>query len=297
MKNKKLIIFSVLIFLIAAELSFIYVKLLLVFPILINYSWIKAVIPGFAGMVIALIWNNYRYKSDAISKKSLVAVVSFFVALALIVVVPFNKVERAFSSNNNAFAKVKSVSGLKINDEITFGHYGNEDIKWIVLNISGDKALIISKDAVDAIPYNTEEESTNWEKSSIRAWLNDDFYSEAFSTSEQAKIVTTTITNNGNSKCGVVGSGETNDKIFLLSIDEAEQLFSSDDGRLCKPTDFAKSNGALYDESECCWWWLRTPGYKESYAATVSYYGFIKSGGNAVNDSSGCVRPVMWIVP
>ena len=72
-------------------------------------------------------------------------------------------------------------------------------------------------------------------------------------------------------------------------------LFNSDDSRICQATDYAKNNGAWNNENGVCWWWLRTPGYSANYAATISAYGFIKGEGKAVNDGTGCVRPVMWV--
>ena len=64
----------------------------------------------------------------------------------------------------------------------------------------------------------------------------------------------------------------------------------------CKPTEQAKKNGAYVDSSsENCWWWLRSPGYDQGFAAIVDYGGSFSYGGDGVGDDSGCVRPALWI--
>lgn len=55
-----------------------------------------------------------------------------------------------------------------------------------------------------------------WEVSTIREWLNKDFYNKAFSKSEKTKI------------CNVVlktGRRTTNDNVFILSFDEVKKYF------------------------------------------------------------------------
>lgn len=291
MKNKKLILISTSILGIVVELFLIYIKFANIFQTLTKFAWISRIVAILAVFAVALIWGIYKNKPDRIAKKAVIVVVSIFVVLALVTMIPFNTVKSVLSSDSSVFSKSK----IKISDEIKFGHYGGSDIEWLVLDIKNNNALIISKDAIDARTYNDENEPVAWENSSIRVWLNKEFYEEAFSISEQEKIIATDIINKGNEEYGVNNSQNTNDRVFLLSIEEADLLFNSDDSRICQATDYAKNNGAWNNENGVCWWWLRTPGYSANYAATISAYGFIKGEGKAVNDGAGCVRPVMWV--
>ncbi len=67
--------------------------------------------------------------------------------------------------------------------------------------------------------------------------------------------------------------------------------------KMCRSTTFAVANGtdAAY-ETQCCDWWLRSPGYYTSDATVVFDYGTIYDIGFPVhNDSCNAVRPAMWI--
>ena len=94
------------------------------------------------------------------------------------------------------------------------------------------------------------------------------------------------------------GGNNTQDKIFLLSIDEAEKYFKDgkDDGkdRECKPTNYAKKQG-VYTVSGNCYWWLRSPGRNQDSAAYVHYYGFMGGEGSNVICNNLAVRPALWI--
>lgn len=89
----------------------------------------------------------------------------------------------------------------------------------------------------------------------------------------------------------------TQDQAFLLGVGEAKRYFSSDSARQCEPTDYAVANGALkIDDSNFCWWWLRSPGYYHESAAIVYSDGSTDDEhGTAVHDVDTGVRPVLWI--
>ena len=81
---------------------------------------------------------------------------------------------------------------------------------------------------------------------------------------------------------------DTEDKIFLLSISEAEQYFDLPQARQCEATAFVLSQGSNTA------WWLRSPGGSGDDAARVGSGGYINSYGRRVNDYGG-VRPALWI--
>ena len=53
---------------------------------------------------------------------------------------------------------------------------GKEDIEWLVLWIVDDKALIVSKYALDVQPYSTYTDTDcTWKTCSLWEWLNSTF--------------------------------------------------------------------------------------------------------------------------
>ena len=195
-----------------------------------------------------------------------------------------------------------------LNNTIYFGSYeqdgkkskNTESIEWIVLDVQGNKTLVLSKDALDAVPFHKDYVSVGWEDSSLRSWLNDSFLNTAFDEEEQDIILMTKVDNSasqGNKKWGTKSNGTTNDKIFLLSYAEVDQYFGDEKSRICKPTEFAVSRGAdirkQNDGTESGWWWLRSPGERNHHAAFVNFDGKVYS--NAVGNDYLSVRPAMWI--
>ena len=86
----------------------------------------------------------------------------------------------------------------------------------------------------------------------------------------------------------------TQDKVFLLSISEANKYFTSNNARKCKPTAYAKKQGAYTNDGGWCWWWLRSPGHWQAEAARVSIVGGVNEYG-VVAHIPGAVRPALWI--
>ena len=185
-----------------------------------------------------------------------------------------------------------------VGEIVEFGNWRGEPIAWRVLDIEDDRALLISEDVLELRQYDGLERyygerlsdadidwnsvSITWADSEIRAWLNDDFLSEAFSAGERRAIRLSEISNPDNPKYGTLGGRDTEDRVFLLSIDEAERYFASSSDRI-----------ARY-EGEAWWWWLRSPGIGSSYAAIVSYNGDVYDDGYIVYSNYG-VRPALYI--
>ena len=108
-------------------------------------------------------------------------------------------------------------------------------------------------------------------------------------------IPVTTVSADKNSGYATNPGNTTQDKVFLLSIDEVNRYFASDETRLCQPTEYAVANGAWKGDSGNCWWWLRSPGNAQSYAADVSTVGRVGGSGNYILNGGGTVRPALWI--
>ena len=211
-------------------------------------------------------------------------------------------------SKKGTIAKVESSSqkkdknpDYKIGETIEFGNYpqdkdGTEKpIEWIVMKKEGNQVLLLSKYVLDAKPYNKEWEDVTWETSDIRQWLNNEFYTTAFNKAEKAKIQTSLIKNEDNSKYGTNGGNDTEDKVFLLSEKETETLFSNKEERIAKATEYATKSGVYVNEEKAAWWWLRSPGDNSKNAAEVWNYGWVGRSGDDVDCSNDGVRPALHL--
>lgn len=193
----------------------------------------------------------------------------------------------------------------QIGDIITFGNYeqdnktanGKEEIEWKVLDKDENgKMFVISRYALDCRHYHSKIEQVTWEASDIRHWLNNDFYSTAFTKSERAKIKTTTLENRDSADFGTDGGNNTKDKIFLLSIDEASTYLPTPLERVCLATKYAESQGSQLESlTRSCRWWLRSPGTTQHTAASVKIDGFILNMGAPVGVEKRSIRPAMWV--
>ena len=124
--------------------------------------------------------------------------------------------------------------------------------------------------------------ASDWVTSSLRQWLNDDFYNTAFTAEEKAQIGTSHLENKSKYS-STYDSADTYDKIFPISYNDAINSaygFNSDrtaydTARQMKGTDYAKCQGLYVSSSYggTSWWWLRSPGNSSS-AAGVSNDGW-----------------------
>ena len=198
---------------------------------------------------------------------------------------------------------LSKMKDVKAGDYITYGAYeqdndtgnGKEEIEWVVLEVKDNKALVISRYALDCKPYNTQYEGTTWEKCSLRSWLNSNFIADAFTVDERNYICETTVTADKNPGYSIpIPGNDTQDEIFLLSINEVEKYFPSYNGRQCVATEYAINKGADIINA-LCWWWLHSPGSLQDRAAFVNDSGVVEEGGLYVNNDWAAVRPALWI--
>lgn len=199
--------------------------------------------------------------------------------------------EKAILPEGNEYAQEPfAYSDAQIGDIIQFG-----GCDWLVLDVQGTAALILSDALVERRAYNTALADVTWETCDLRTYLNGEFYN-SFSTNDKSRIVETNVINSDNPWYGTSGGNDTNDKIFVLSLDEVIQYFG-DSGEIQNKSD----NGFLFDEYnetrkaylEVCW--LRSPGGLASLATIVDTKGSIGVVGIEVYGPNGGVRPAMWI--
>lgn len=218
----------------------------------------------------------------------------------------------------------EEAKNVKSGEIITFGAYPQTadgadliPIKWRVLQNSGNELFILSEYILDCKRYHGKSVDITWHDCvditwrdcDLRKWLNDEFYNIAFTATEKEFIKTTHCTDNGE------GSSDTEDKVFLLSVNEIKDVSDKHgkDLRRAVGTDFAKkkkSDGCslyVYDKTNkdnyiirngeevgCSWWWLRTQGNKATRAFFVGPGCSIRSYANVSLARDG-VRPALKI--
>ena len=197
-----------------------------------------------------------------------------------------NSGANAVTPNGSNESVVKEINKANVGDIIEFGNYeqdnntsnGKETIEWIVLEKKDNKILVLSKHGLDAKQYNSTGANITWEQSEIRTWLNGEFTNNAFSSDEQSKLTTSTVS----------------DKVFLLSLTEARSYSSVNGFNECKPTAYAIANGAGDTSKGYAWWWLRSTQGKE-----VDYLYFanekLTEGKSIMDTESNSVRPAIWV--
>ena len=213
-----------------------------------------------------------------------------------------------------------STTTIEVGSTVELGHYpqtasgtDSTPIEWLVLDVQDGKALLISHYGLDTKPYNTDYVDITWEQCTLRTWLNNDFISTAFTADEQEAILLTNV-DNSRAQCysgyDTTGGNDTQDKIFLLSYAEANKYFGVQHHSVSEATDNTKSRvqttayaiaQGAYTNSRYTtaggaysgWWWLRSPGYCQYYAANVSLDGSLNF--DCVDSGDASVRPAFWL--
>ncbi len=176
--------------------------------------------------------------------------------------------------------------------------YNRDPIKWRVLQNSGSRLFLLADKNLDCKKYNDSNISVTWDSCTLHDWLNGgsggNFYQEAFSGKEKQAIATTSVMAQANPYYqGTPFGGNTNDKVFLLSIQEVTETaygFTDNYSRKAANTTYATGQGA-YDDNGIGAWWLRSSGSDDSNAATVSDPGYVHMYGHDVDSGVVAVRP------
>ena len=189
----------------------------------------------------------------------------------------------------------------------TFGSYeqdgstgnGKEPIEWLVLDRDGDKALLLSKYALDYqsfMPfYEPVTEPYTWESCSLRRWLNSTFLNAAFNSSERQRLLTTTVITSPGSLHRENGPVTTEDRVFLLSNTEVYAYFANEAATAAEYTAYALSANPWAGNSTApgaADWWLRTTDGSD-HPDGVYAGGRVGEGTRAYEGEY--VRPAIWV--
>ncbi len=225
----------------------------------------------------------------------------------------------------------KDSNGNVTYDCVWFGNYLQSDatgekkdaIKWRVLSVNGNDAFLIADCNLDCQQYNTTHESTTWETSTIRSWLNgydascntngvdyssDNFIDKAFTSAEKEAINQTAVVNNDNPDWGTDGGNDTKDKVFLLSIEEVtnpdygflSDASECDNAKIRKNTAYVANGGTIESsgmnsEGSNDQWLLRSPGGIAECVSIVTFQNSVDMGGKYVGNVISAVCPALHL--
>ena len=194
-------------------------------------------------------------------------------------------------------------NGYKI-DNIYYFRY--EPLLWYVLD--PQEGLLLSKNLIDSQAFNnttyyngndsfqnvfTITYSNNYAESSIREWLNNDFYNIAFSSNEKSAIRESVCENVAYNS--IYDTISTKDKIFLLSYRDIQndeyKFLTSDSPYYANTTEYAKCQGGD-DFEDAAQWWLRTSYDSSDTSCIVIDPGYVC--GYLVDGCMG-IRPALKI--
>ena len=213
------------------------------------------------------------------------------------------------------FVKTKDTLSEQITgNTVVFGKYeqdgnpenGPEDIEWSVLESNDAGTLLVSKKCLEYLPFSDKGEkadSDTWKTSTLRKWLNDEFYDDAFSLIEKRLINETPMSVSVDDgtvlpdylKMSPTRSdygSETNDKVFILTFfdykkhKEITEVEYSEyaKGLLCSDLSIQE-----YDP-QVGYYWTRTLGGDVGSVVEIGYFQWLSGPQN----KSG-VRPAIWV--
>jgi hypothetical protein len=164
-------------------------------------------------------------------------------------------------------------------DTIQFGN-----LNWIVLEVRSGKALLLSEKVLETMAFGPAGEGGTWENSSVREFLNGEFYNNTFRDSEKRRIAETALTTRG--------QNNTDDKVFLIDSIEIRNHVDNVPEAI-RNTRLNLRIAECITTGEVLWWWLRTPGNSGGYMS-------IGADGRTNGDGThsyvvGGIRPAIWL--
>ena len=198
---------------------------------------------------------------------------------------------------------------MQKDDRIQFGGHA-----WMVADVRDGAALLITEHIIEQRPYHDKYTPITWADCALRAYLNGAFLAQ-FSAADRARILPTVNKNPDNPWYGTEGGADTEDSVFLLSIEEAVcQCYGDSSSYLRHPgsnqrywferkdPNNPRRTATLEASGYVSWWWLRTPGRVGVKAAYVHGDGNIGIQGNNILKGNiadgkciGGVRPALWL--
>ena len=215
----------------------------------------------------------------------------------LLAVILYLSVGRDLLAQKEFREEYKALQAAQVGDVILWGRFdtdgtkiGRERVSWIVLKKEDGQVLLLSEKGIAGSSYHRKHEPVSWKDSDLRALLNGPEYLRMFSSYEAEHVLS-----------------DEGDRIMLLTADEADKYFASDEERELAITKAAEVQGTNTNKLSkfhrwdmkgyrSSWWWLRQEdGVQDVMAPIVTVDGVISLHEKEVNKPGGAVRPVIRV--
>jgi hypothetical protein len=192
------------------------------------------------------------------------------------------------SGQEQASSTTPNLNDFKVGNIVTLGNY-ESPIEWEVLEIKDNKAFLLSKHILFKQSFDKNGRG-NWETSSLRKYLNGEFFENCFTEKEKKNIEPRELKVNGDLgyisslfACLSGNSKHIEDRLYLLSIEE-----------VCKYLNEQSQRIAVDLKEQSAWWWLRCHGSHDGSAACVRSDGFVLDCGYVADGGGGVRVALQW---
>ena len=196
-------------------------------------------------------------------------------------------------SGNN---KEDALKNIKVGYCVEFGKYpywqqGREEpLVWRVLDIQGDKALLVSNKVVDYLPAADSLDCSSWKDSFLATWLNSVFYVKAFNNMEMARLVINRSVNQ------FITVPSTEELILYYSDNPKSHLPSFAEGKAKALQTPYVTDKNKESENRYITWWLRDFMIGKGRVKYVSKDGrLVEPRFDGETMKSKGVRPLIWV--
>ena len=192
-------------------------------------------------------------------------------------------------------------NSIQPGSRVLFGKHDTVPLSWIVLEIDkeNNRALLFREWAEEELKFNEELENSNWEHSTLRVWLNNDFIKQHFTENESGRLQTVHLHDEFDAN-KVTDSryqvSDTDDMVFPLSLEELNYYIDS--AHVLKT---GKTFHATWNKGDDT---LPTPiGYGSTYwlrdnnsdDSALVILGNGNAEGADFDTNQICIRPALWI--
>ncbi len=178
---------------------------------------------------------------------------------------------------------------------------GPKPLTWTAVEVQDEYVVLLCDNIIDCREFDKNGGSA-WDTSTLRTFLNGEFYQDAFTSEEKALILkSTTVTEENPNYSGTYGK-DCSDNVFIPSIQEFKNYMTKVENKaFAKATNYAlrkglkeytKQSGGM--EITGSWFWLRSGGFSKGYTAHCYADGDISYGGEESTVTIG-VRPAIKI--
>lgn len=263
----------------------------------------------FVSIIIGAIFVVIK-KEDRARKLAAIVAIAFAIGLILLIVFQFSKSDDtggppgsmpiSSPSANVDDTPTPRASAPVAGKIIEFGQLNGSKLEWRVLEVSGNRALLLSEQVLERKALN--DTNATWDGSSLRQYLAADFFFKSFTSDERTKIQTINIYTGQNPWYKVPYGVSANETIFLLDIEQVLKYFGGSEAlnnregnsRLIDDSNNSKRQAVDLGNSSSDWC-LRTPDSENLSATYVQSDGAINvSGYGGASDIRG-VRPALWL--